>query len=564
MIFNTTIVAATVVAIINTNANTTRYSTIFNKLPSGYELPETNAAGTHTAKVSYTRGGKPQVLDLAFPTAFTAWDDNYSWTGALPTSTFGHAMCLNASDTSVVPFPSYPQRTPTRIPTNTELDFVDSAGLFFSTIRRVYYMDAYKSHYSDVAAMQKCTLRSDVAPAMAVMTAKFLTKTSTRLEGGPGPSPSAAPVPGLGPTQNSNPNPSPNPGPSPNLEQQQQQQNPTQGPNNLAPAPIQEQPQKPTQSPNNPAPEPTQGQPQDPTQGPNNLVSAQSQGQPQNPPASSPGNQPNPQSGPTASAPISAPNNPNPSPNQAPNGPAPTVPEPALSGQNYNPPPTSVYTAITADGHVVTANSQGNYIINGQTAIPNSKGNVVVGTQTYVPGAITAAAAPGLLNPVVTIGTQIVTANSQGNYVVNGVTVTPNGQGNVVVGTQSYTPGIPTGSFGGVQTTVMINGQVVTANSQGAFVVSGVTASTNPQGNVVVGTQTFTTGATSVDGGSATTTSAGIGGAIVSIGGFGSSTANSSTSGTSAPQAGSGERVIVVGKYWTLVVMIGWGVWLIW
>jgi len=132
----------------------------------------------------------------------------------------------------------------------------------------------------------------------------------------------------------------------------------------------------------------------------------------------------------------------------------------------------------------------------------------------------------------------------------------------VVVGTQNYTPGIPTGGSGGVQTILTINGQVVTANSQGAFVVSGVTASTNPQGNVAVGTQTFTPGVTRVGGGGATTTSAAIGGAIISIGGFGSSTASSSASGTSAPQSGGGERVVVVLKYWTVVVTIGWGVWL--
>jgi hypothetical protein len=60
MTFSTTIEAATVWEIVNTVANTTRTTTSFNELPSGYTPPPTNQDGTHIEKVAYTRSG--QVL----------------------------------------------------------------------------------------------------------------------------------------------------------------------------------------------------------------------------------------------------------------------------------------------------------------------------------------------------------------------------------------------------------------------------------------------------------------------------------------------------------------------
>jgi hypothetical protein len=52
-----TLVAATVIEIVNTLAGTTRTTTIFNDLPAGYTLPPTNAEGTHVQTVTYTRSG---------------------------------------------------------------------------------------------------------------------------------------------------------------------------------------------------------------------------------------------------------------------------------------------------------------------------------------------------------------------------------------------------------------------------------------------------------------------------------------------------------------------------
>lgn len=57
--FTTTITAATVVKIVNTDLHTTRLSTIHNKIPDGYTVPtNTNAEGTQTVDVTYTRSGK--------------------------------------------------------------------------------------------------------------------------------------------------------------------------------------------------------------------------------------------------------------------------------------------------------------------------------------------------------------------------------------------------------------------------------------------------------------------------------------------------------------------------
>jgi hypothetical protein len=62
---STTITAATVVQIVNTDLDTTRFSTIHNQLPSGYQLPtNTNEQGTHTELVTYIRHGEVSITEL--------------------------------------------------------------------------------------------------------------------------------------------------------------------------------------------------------------------------------------------------------------------------------------------------------------------------------------------------------------------------------------------------------------------------------------------------------------------------------------------------------------------
>jgi uncharacterized Zn-binding protein involved in type VI secretion len=45
---------------------------------------------------------------------------------------------------------------------------------------------------------------------------------------------------------------------------------------------------------------------------------------------------------------------------------------------------------------------------------------------------------------------------------------------------------------------LVINGQTITANSQGSFVVGTETLSTNSQGNIVLGSQTLTAGGSAI------------------------------------------------------------------
>lgn len=57
--FSTTITAATIVQIVNTDLHSTRLSTIYNKIPAGYTVPtNTNEKGTQTVALAYRRTGK--------------------------------------------------------------------------------------------------------------------------------------------------------------------------------------------------------------------------------------------------------------------------------------------------------------------------------------------------------------------------------------------------------------------------------------------------------------------------------------------------------------------------
>jgi hypothetical protein len=62
--FTDTFVAATVVEVINTREGTTKTSTVFNELPDGYAPPPTNAAGTQTTQITYTRSGRALTTEM--------------------------------------------------------------------------------------------------------------------------------------------------------------------------------------------------------------------------------------------------------------------------------------------------------------------------------------------------------------------------------------------------------------------------------------------------------------------------------------------------------------------
>ncbi|PMD53223.1 uncharacterized protein K444DRAFT_635575 [Hyaloscypha bicolor E] len=82
--FNTTIVAATVVTIVNTNLQTSRLTTIFNALLAGYTLPPTNSDGTVIQRITYTTLGQVLTTELAFPSSFCVYVDAYTWNDVAP------------------------------------------------------------------------------------------------------------------------------------------------------------------------------------------------------------------------------------------------------------------------------------------------------------------------------------------------------------------------------------------------------------------------------------------------------------------------------------------------
>jgi hypothetical protein len=131
--------------------------------------------------------------------------------------------------------------------------------------------------------------------------------------------------------------------------------------------------------------------------------------------------------------------------------------------------------------------------------------------------------------------------------VVNGQTITANPQGDFVIGTQTATTDF--------QGHIVFGTQTISANSQGNFVVGTQTASMNPQGNLVISGQTLTpnaqgnfvlTGAATIteSGGKVVTitgatvsvgTSRGIGGIIASFIGVTPTTTTTSSASASAP-----------------------------
>ncbi|KIW95868.1 uncharacterized protein Z519_02932 [Cladophialophora bantiana CBS 173.52] len=186
--FDTTIVAATVVQVINTDLDTTKTSTVFNKLPAGYTIPtNTNAKGTQTVEVTYWSTGKMHTTDIAFPTVYNIYPDRYTWNGTLATvDAGGTTTCSVDADTVIVV--DFPGTQPSTFTTPTNSYGPDPGGLLFSTM----YLDGgmfqpFKSFFSTEAALQTCNTAPFIAPAVAELTARFITQTSTSYEGGSSP-----------------------------------------------------------------------------------------------------------------------------------------------------------------------------------------------------------------------------------------------------------------------------------------------------------------------------------------------------------------------------------------
>ncbi|KAF2470126.1 uncharacterized protein BDR25DRAFT_153922, partial [Lindgomyces ingoldianus] len=174
--FTETIIAATLVVIVNTVYNTTKTSLRLNEIPSGYVLPDVNAGGTHVTTVTYTRSGKVITTDLAFPTRFLRWPDGYQWSGTLETS----GKCETAvPESKSVALPSFPQ-LPLVMPTHP-LGY-DPEGVLFKPTLEPGFITEYKESFLGESAWQSCVLPPEVAPFVAPFTARFMTATTTEYE----------------------------------------------------------------------------------------------------------------------------------------------------------------------------------------------------------------------------------------------------------------------------------------------------------------------------------------------------------------------------------------------
>ena len=200
----------------------------------------------------------------------------------------------------------------------------------------------------------------------------------------------------------------------------------------------------------------------------------------------------------------------------------------------------ALHAPLTVGSRTITPNAQDQYIIGSQTLTPGGAVTVsgtpislalggayaVVGSSTKILALTTP--------PPLTLGSQAITANSQGQYVIDGQTLSP-GSAITISGTpislaanDAYAViGTSTELLAGTITsppTLTIGAQTVTANAQGQYIIDGQTLT--PGGVVTVSGTRISLGADETDVVIGTSTE-GLGGYI--IGGFGGSGGNNST-----------------------------------
>ncbi|KAK5347041.1 hypothetical protein LTR61_009206 [Exophiala xenobiotica] len=188
--FSTTIVAATVVEIVNTDLHTTSLSTQYNDIPAGYTIPtNTNAQGTQTVELVYARSDQSLTTDVAFPTPFDDLPQEYLWSGTLATTdAAGNSVCSTASTTVTGLVDYYSQESgPFTTPPNPYGP--DPGGLFYTTSWTEVFTSmaqTYKSMFPDIAALQTCSAFPAPFPAVVELTARFITATTVSYVGGGG------------------------------------------------------------------------------------------------------------------------------------------------------------------------------------------------------------------------------------------------------------------------------------------------------------------------------------------------------------------------------------------
>lgn len=167
---------------------------------------------------------------------------------------------------------------------------------------------------------------------------------------------------------------------------------------------------------------------------------------------------------------------------------------------------TPIAPVITIGTQIVTANTQGQYVVGSQTLIPGGAISVsgvpvslasggayaVVGSNTETLGIATP--------PALTVGSQVLTVNSMGQYTADGQTLSPGGQITISGTTVSLASG---GAYAVVGTSTedlgitarpafTIGSQTITANSLNEYIVSGQTLS--PGGEITISGTTVSLG----------------------------------------------------------------------
>ena len=168
---------------------------------------------------------------------------------------------------------------------------------------------------------------------------------------------------------------------------------------------------------------------------------------------------------------------------------------------------------VVVNGHTLTTNSQSQYVIAGQTLSPNTPvilGSdasttpvvlqttgihpvLVIGSSTttlHLPSSTPAPTTP----PAITVGTQAITANAQGQYIVGSQTLTPGGE--IVVGGTTQPGG--TAAVGGTTVSLAPSGTqaVVGTSTEGlAPYIAGGLGTAGPNGTTGTGVVQFKGGA---------------------------------------------------------------------
>ena len=153
----------------------------------------------------------------------------------------------------------------------------------------------------------------------------------------------------------------------------------------------------------------------------------------------------------------------------------------------FTPPP------LTFGSRAFTANSESDYVIDGQTLAPGAPAIIVSGTPiSLAPGATQAVIgsstvnlAPATVPPLLTFGSQTFTANSASNYIIDGQTLIPGAPAITISNTAiSLAPDISEVVIGGsteilrsspTLSTIVIGSQTFTANSAFDYIIDGHT-----------------------------------------------------------------------------------------